>query len=67
MPTIWPLGLPQRVPRDGFDEATPRLAVHTPMETEPAKFWRRATNAVRPVWGAIRVSHAHRATCCPMC
>lgn len=61
MPAIWPATLPERFLIDGFTESAPDVVLRTPMETGPAKLRRRATNAVRPIRGAIRITYAQRA------
>lgn len=60
MAAVWPVGLPQRMRTEGYNETPPSSAIVTPMETGPKKRRNRFTAAVRPIKGTIRVSFAQR-------
>lgn len=61
MPEIWPPTLPDYLLKDGYSEMPPEVTLRTRMETGPAKVRRRATNAVRPIRGTVRLSAAQKA------
>lgn len=54
MPT-WPISLPTKLLRDGYEESEPTGAIRTQMETGPPKQRQRFTAVIQPFKGVIEV------------
>lgn len=61
MPT-WPVSLPQKPLRDGYQEVEADTNVRTPMDTGPAKVRRRFTAGPRPFTCTFEFTGAQLAT-----
>lgn len=53
---VWPSSLPQKLLMDDYAEQDQDLTISTSVDVGPAKVRRRATAAVRPIQGQIKLT-----------